>query len=173
MLPVLREYGIPAVAYVSPGLIECEQPTVDLPEDYMTWDQIRTLTDHHVAIGSHGWSHRSLGQMSLDEAQQEALRSRQTLEERLGRPVNSLAYPYGTRADYSEATARMLGECDYTTAFTSQHGAVLRGLDALNLPRVKVEGGESLAMFQLICRGALDAWRLVDQALWQLQQAGK
>ena len=38
------------------------------------------------------------------------------------------------------------------------------------LPRVKIEGGEPLAMFALQSRGALDAWRVVDQNLYRLQR---
>ena len=44
-------------------------------------------------------------------------------------------------------------------------------MDALALPRVKVEGGERMWMFRLLVRGGLDAWSLADRTLWRLQAA--
>jgi hypothetical protein len=87
----------------------------------------------------------------------------------LGTPVTSFAYPFGTRADYNEATAALLREAGYTCAFTSQHGAIAPGADPLTLPRVKVEGGEGMWMFQSLTRGGLDGWRWIDRTLWSLQ----
>ena len=111
--------------------------------------------------------------MELAEARDEAVRSRQLLQQRLGCRVTSFAYPYGTRADFSPATANILIEAGYTTAFTSQHGAIRKGADPIALPRIKVEGGEGQFIFRLLCRGAMDGWRLVDRALWRLQHAGR
>lgn len=174
MLPILHEYAIPAVAYISPGLInEEEAATAEGPEPYLTWDEVMRLATEGMVIGSHGWSHRSLGRMGPLEVRDEAVRSRETLEQRLGVDVTSLAYPYGTMADFSNTTANILAETGYTTAFTSQHGAITPDVDPIALPRIKVEGGEDLRMFRLLCRGAMDGWRLVDRALWRLQHAGR
>jgi peptidoglycan/xylan/chitin deacetylase (PgdA/CDA1 family) len=180
MLPILRHYAIPAVAYVSPGLLRdsaaastCCDPSAGGPEEYLTWDQLAGLAAGGVTIGSHGWTHRSLGRMPTAEALDEAVRSRETLRQRLGCRVGSFAYPYGTRADFSPATAETLVQAGYCTAFTSQHGAIARGADPMALPRIKVEGGEGLLMFRLLCRGAMDGWRLVDHALWRVQRAGR
>ncbi len=111
--------------------------------------------------------------MEPQRARDEAVRSREVLRQRLGCPVTSFAYPYGTRADFSRATAKILTDAGYTTAFTSQHGAIKQGADPTALPRIKVEGGEGQWIFRLLCRGALDGWRLVDRALWRVQHAGR
>lgn len=196
MLPSLRRWAIPAVAFVSPGLIaesaetnalpsSPDEPSAarmarsspagsaESPEPYLTWGELERLADAGVTIGAHGWSHRSLGRLSPDAAREEAVRSREALEARLGRPVRAMAYPFGTRTDYSAATRAILAASGYTIAFTSQHGAIRPGCDPLQLPRVKIEGGEPVAMFRRICRGGLDAWRWVDRALWPLQRAGR
>ena len=167
MLPVLRRWGIPAVAYVSPGLVGKEGHT----ERYMTWDELGKLVESGVVIGSHAWSHRSLGQMTAEEVRDEACRSKETLQERLGIGVTTFAYPYGTRAAYSELTGTILRECGYQTAFTTQHGAVLPGSEAIELPRIKVEGGDPLWMFRQLCQGGIDGWRYADRFLWRLQKS--
>jgi len=203
MLPVWRRCGVPAVVYVNPGLIGAhesqpahalatrpEQGPQDLSgqtapaaacvrtdaaasEPLMTWDELGTLVEAGLTIGSHGLTHRSLGRMSEQEAREEAVCSRELIERRLGVEVRSFAYPFGTRADFSPATRRVLAEAGYTTAMTSQHGAITPDEAALELPRIKVEGGEGLWMFRLLCCGALDAWRVVDRNLWRLQAAGR
>lgn len=180
MLPVLKRYAIPAVAYVTASLIRdaAASPSHGGPngngaDDYLTWGELERLAAHGVTIGSHGWTHRSLGLMEPREARDEAVRCRETLERRLGCRVASFAYPYGTRTDFSRATAEILAQSGYTTGFTSQHGAIQKDADPIELPRIKVEGGEGLWVFRLLCRGALDAWRFVDRALWRLQHAGR
>jgi peptidoglycan/xylan/chitin deacetylase (PgdA/CDA1 family) len=178
---VLRKHEVPAIAFVTPSLIDAGEaahgaPIADGPEPYLTWDELRRIADEGMTIGSHSWSHRSMGSLSLDEAAEEARRSRDALERELRRPVLSYAYPYGTRADYSEAIAERVAHAGYKVAFTSQHGPVWptrKGsvLDALMLPRIKIEAGEGQLAFRLAIRGGLDAWRLVDQTLWRLQAA--
>jgi peptidoglycan/xylan/chitin deacetylase (PgdA/CDA1 family) len=168
-LPILRDHAIPAVAYVPAGLVG-ERDIAGYDEPAMTWDEMARLPGAGIAVGSHAFHHRSLGLASVDEARDEAVRSRELLATRLGAPVTSFAYPFGTRADYSAATREVLREAGYATAFTSQHGAVVPGLDPLELPRVKVEGGEPGWMFPLLCGGAMDGWAIVDRGLWRVQR---
>jgi peptidoglycan/xylan/chitin deacetylase (PgdA/CDA1 family) len=177
-LPILRDYAVPAVAFVTPSLIgrsgavpvtACSDCA---PEDYMDWRELEQITGANIAIGSHSWTHRSLGRMSPAQAEDEVVRSREMIEQRLGERVTAFAYPFGTRADFNARTASILKGAGYCCAFTSQHGAVRPGLDPFSLPRVKVEGGEGLWLFKLLLRGGLDAWSWVDRTLWHIQASG-
>jgi len=174
-LPVLRHYNIPAVAFISPGLITGQssaQHDTSVPEAYISWDEARMLLEGGIAIGSHSMTHRSVARISSTEAQEEILRSREILEDRIGEQMLAFAYPFGTRADYNETTAGLIKDAGYACAFTSQHGAIYAESDAFTLPRIKVEGGEGLWMFRRIAHGGLDAWRWVDKALWRVQASG-
>ena len=73
--------------------------------------------------------------------------------------------------DFSSATDRSVQDAGYSIAFNSMHGAITRGMSLFSLPRVKVEGGESLAMFERVSRGGLDAWRVIDANLWRVKNA--
>jgi len=176
-LPILQRHRIPAVVFVPAGEIADREPaaasTEDAPHDRLGWDALRTLADAGVTVGSHAWTHRSLGRLTAEEAEREIADSRRELERRLGRPVTAFAYPYGTRADYNGDTATSLRRAGYTCAFTSQHGAVTPGADPFELPRIKVEGGEGPWMFRTLVHGGLDPWRYVDRTLWRLQQSGE
>ncbi len=135
----------------------------------MTAEELQRLAASGATIGSHAFTHRSLARLPSDTQRAEAEQSRAVLEGLTRRPVTAFAYPFGTRADYDDATSAALRAAGYRFAFTSQHGAVLPGSDRLRLPRVKVEGGESLWMFRAIVHGAMDGWRWVDRWLWRLQ----
>ena len=171
-LPILRELEIPAVAFVSAGLVGLLQEDPGLhapPENYLNWKDLEILSTHNVSIQSHGWSHRSLGFLSSEEVVEELWRSKEVLERRLGTSVTAFGYPFGTIADFSSSIAAQARKVGYRLAFTSQHGAIVREDEPLMLPRVKVEGGESLATFNSLLHGGLDAWRWVDRNLWRLQ----
>jgi peptidoglycan/xylan/chitin deacetylase (PgdA/CDA1 family) len=172
-LPILQACGIPAVAFVPAGELDrCDHGIAssrETAEARMTWAELDVLTKAGITIGSHGWTHRSLAGMPIEQAREEATRSRECLEAHVGLPVTAFAYPFGRRADYTAATGRILLECGYACAFTARHGAIRVGLDPFTLPRIKIEGGDPLWIFQLASTGALDAWSLVDRRLWWLQ----
>ena len=171
-LPILECYAIPAVAFVSPGKIADRRGYRGAPEDYLTWKQLSFLANRGVSIQSHAWSHRSLPNLSGEEALEELICSKEVLGRRLGN-VSALAYPFGTRADFDECAASLAAQAGYRTAFTSQHGPIRVGDDQLKLTRTKVEGGETTATFASLIHGGLDAWRWVDRGLWWLQASGR
>jgi peptidoglycan/xylan/chitin deacetylase (PgdA/CDA1 family) len=173
--PILRRYGVPAVLFVPAGEILDERrgtSPAETAEDRMSWTELEELVRAGVTIGSHAWTHASLGRMPLDAAGEQALRSREEIARRLGQPVTAFAYPFGTRADFNAAIAGAVRRAGYTCAFTSQHGGIRSDSDPFELPRVKIEGGEALWMFEASIRGGLDAWRWVDRTLWRIQASG-
>lgn len=170
-LPVLRDHGVPALAFVTASRVGSAGAAREQPERYMTWDELARLAEAGIATGAHGYEHESLGQFGLDSAREQGVRARELLESRLGVPVRSFAYPYGTRADFSPVTGRALADAGYELVFTSQHGSIRAGMDPHELPRVKVENGDDLGQFVRLCDGAMDAWRIVDTGLSGLQQS--
>lgn len=168
-LPILRRWGVPAIAFVTSSLAGLD-PEV-LPERYLSWDELREVADSgFIEIGSHAHTHRALGAMPPEEALEEARTSKATLERELGREVRAFAYPFGTYGDFDPVTERALADVGYRIAFNSMHGVVRSGMDPISLPRIKVEGGEGLVMFRLLAGGGMDAWRVVDRNLWRLQR---
>jgi peptidoglycan/xylan/chitin deacetylase (PgdA/CDA1 family) len=63
----------------------------------MTRQQIKALSASPLAgIGAHGYYHNDLARMDIRDAAGEMIRCKQYLENTIGGPVNSLAFPYGT-----------------------------------------------------------------------------
>ena len=176
-LPILRDYGIPAAVYVTTGNVGRDVQSArahgeHIDEDYLNWDEIIHLHESGIAIGSHAHTHRSMACISLTEATDEAVRSKEQIEKQLSNQVTSFAYPFGTLADFNTSVAEILYKAGYRSAFTSQHGVIQSGLNALTLPRIKIEGGEGPWMFPLIAQGGLDGWGWIDRYLWRFQASG-
>jgi peptidoglycan/xylan/chitin deacetylase (PgdA/CDA1 family) len=169
-VPILSAYAIPAVAFVPAGeLTGPRSGHTNARSDRVTWEQLIEASKAGLTVGSHAWSHESLGRLPALQVRHQAQRSREMLEQMLGKPVTAFAYPFGTRADYGPRIAAVLRECGYECAFTSQHGALVPGSDPFELPRIKIEGGDPTSVFHAACAGYLDAWRWIDRTLWRLQ----
>jgi peptidoglycan/xylan/chitin deacetylase (PgdA/CDA1 family) len=85
-----------------------------------------------VEIGSHTVTHPLLGELSPAEQSAELVESKRALEELLGGPVTSLAYPNGS---WNEETRRLALDAGYECACTSNPDMVGPRTDPLALPR--------------------------------------
>lgn len=163
--PILQRYRIPSVAFITTQAIGDPDAGKGAGEAFLTWEQVAALNAGGMTIGSHGHTHRSMAKLGLEEVRTEGQQSKKLLETHLGKAVTSFAYPYGMRNDESSATASTLAKCGYSSIFISQHGTIEQGANPLRLPRIKVEAGEPLWMFKLLCQGGMDAWSVVEKLL--------
>jgi peptidoglycan/xylan/chitin deacetylase (PgdA/CDA1 family) len=96
-------------------------------EGYLSWEEIKTLQQRGVEIGSHTCSHRKLSEIVPVEAERELAVSHQTIAARLSQATMPLAFPYGS---YSEAVIEITRRLPYTCALTTDAGT---NGDATNL----------------------------------------
>lgn len=107
--PILSELGLPATLFVPVGFVEgeCPPPLAGAPLHAASWEELSEITASGlVAVGSHTWSHPDLTTLPAPEAEDELRRSRERLEERLGRPVRSFCYPRARWSPAMEARVR-------------------------------------------------------------------
>lgn len=96
--PVLDSLAIPATLFVIADAIGGWNDWDELAPSrhrHLAADELRRLHGAGVAIGSHTCSHRPLVRLSDAELESELGQSRARLEDLLGAPVASLAYPGG------------------------------------------------------------------------------
>lgn len=167
--PLLKKYDVPAILFVCPSLINDKFNT----REFMNWGELAQVRRNKIVVASHGFSHRSLGRVSMAEAEYEVAEASKLLKLRLGIENPFFAFPYGTRNDFSDALADMLLAKGYQYCFTSVHGPCSPMSRSNLLPRIKIESGESLNVFRKIAQGHLDMWRVVDNLGWRLQQRGR
>jgi peptidoglycan/xylan/chitin deacetylase (PgdA/CDA1 family) len=143
-LPILTRHRVPAVAFVTASFVGAGRCSA-LQEPFLSVDGLRALHAAGVSIGSHALTHRALGRLGPDDARSEIRRSKQRLEDLLGAPITSFAYPFGTHGHFHERTDLEVASAGYEVAFHSQHGAIRAGELARcwhSLPRVKIESGK-------------------------------
>ena len=118
---------------------------------FMNWEQVRNLADSSgdLTVGSHGHSHQKLAKLDEESQRHELAVSKQILENRLGREVSALAYPYGWPGTYTLATKRAAVESGYRLAFASREGVNRLGvLDPFEICRLGVGSGDSPALLR-------------------------
>lgn len=127
--PVLDRLDMRATAYVITGRISGKDAS------FLTWKQIRGLERRGVEVASHTVSHRALTTLSDQDALQELVRSRKTLERKLGHRVPWLAYPIGAYDAHVESLTRQAG---YLLSVTTEWGARQSARRPFALKRLRV-----------------------------------
>jgi peptidoglycan/xylan/chitin deacetylase (PgdA/CDA1 family) len=113
VLPRLTSFGLPATLYLTSG-DALDQGSTNVVtqrkrEDLLTWSQLREATaDGLVTVGSHTHSHVNLARVSPAVAEEEMRRSKEIIEDKLGRPCEHFAYPWAVSSPSSDAVARRL-----------------------------------------------------------------
>jgi peptidoglycan/xylan/chitin deacetylase (PgdA/CDA1 family) len=172
--PLLRERSMPATLFVVSGSL-----STDLR---FAWDECEPVHDRHrlatsdellgaaaegLDLGSHTVSHPWLPELPAAELEREMVDSRAALEELLGRPVRSLAYPTGGWTPRVRAAAEAAG---YEVAIT-----VDRGLNTPRTPLLSLRRSfapTDVRDLRLVLDGAytvlrpLDTWRRRKGPSW-------
>ncbi len=131
--PLLQEFGYPFSLFISTEPINNGQP------NYMSWDQVREMSDAGVLIANHMEDHPYMLTKQAGEDDQQWLRqlrrnlqqAEQTIEAETGQSHHYLAYPYG---EFNQEIKDMLAELNYI-GLAQNSGAVGYNSDWLALPR--------------------------------------
>ena len=175
-LPLLTRHGCPATLFVTTGwLADAGEQAAGTPLDRMlTWSQLGEVDAAGMEIGAHSHSHAELDQLSRPALHQELSVSKRLLEDRLGREVPALAYPYG----YSSARVReAVSAAGYRHAAAVSNVTARPQADLLTLPRLTIRRSTSLDTFRRIITGeGVAKIFVVDRALtagWLLARRGR
>lgn len=147
MFPVMKRFRFPFTVFVYPKFVGQSSYA-------LSWKQIREMSDAGVDIQSHSFSHPFLTQRrhrSWDEGQysdwlaNELVQSRKVLEEKTGKKVRFLAYPYG---DFDSRVVKTAQESGYDAAVTAEFGSVHADSDKFRLHRVVIDTSMSFADYR-------------------------
>jgi peptidoglycan/xylan/chitin deacetylase (PgdA/CDA1 family) len=89
-----------------------------------------------IDVGCHTVTHPQLSSLSLASQRDEINQSKHRLEEIVGHPVTSFAYPYGRDCDYTPETIALIREAGFDCACINSTGIVERNVNRFELPRV-------------------------------------
>jgi peptidoglycan/xylan/chitin deacetylase (PgdA/CDA1 family) len=174
--PILTRLGWPATVFAPTDFAGTERPMSWPGIDHwahgefepelvpMSWEELGDLAGRGWEIGSHTCSHPHLTELDEAALDDELRRSKAVCEEKLGRPCDSIAYPYG---DHDLRVAAAAGHAGYRTAGTLPSRMDAR--DPLRWPRVGIYYGDDLRRFKTkvspLVRGlrASRAWEAADR----------
>ena len=105
----------------------------------MNWDDLKKIEKNKISVQSHGARHRKLAILNEEQLEYELKSSKDTLENRLQKPVNSICYPQGS---FNENVVNRALDIGYNLGFTTNYGACRYPLGKkkkLRLPRYGLE----------------------------------
>ena len=127
--------------------------------------ELRDMRAAGMEVGGHTRSHVRLAEVPPDAGAEEVRGCREDLEDLLGEPVTSFAYPYGSHDD---GVVSAVEDAGFQVACTTVAGPAFQDADPLRLRRVAVYGSDPLAMFARklgLARNVADWPRVVDSLL--------
>jgi peptidoglycan/xylan/chitin deacetylase (PgdA/CDA1 family) len=95
-LPAMQARGLPSTLYVTTGWLADAPRREPGPSDRMlSWSQLPELLDQGVELGAHSHSHPHMDTVPTRAVLDELRRPKELMEDALGRPVHTFAYPHG------------------------------------------------------------------------------
>ena len=120
----------------------------------LSGDELAVLAaDGLVEIGTHTANHPWLAGLTPAEQLDEVLAGRSELEDRIGRRVETFAYPHGGRDDIGSSTDAVRA-AELSTAFLAVPGLVRPRTDRFAIPRLFVDDVDGEGFARLLWRHA-------------------
>ena len=166
--PILKEYQVPAtmfliVDHLRPDPSEPAESADDGEPLFLSWAEVKEMSQNGIRFGSHTLSHRPLTSLPLAEARREIQESKRQLERRLEQPVNVFSYPLGRVQDFNQDIRNVVAESEYICACVGLNGTNGRDTDPYLLKRTKIEVNDGMYVFEKAMKGGLDAFILLNQ----------
>ncbi|OUR78411.1 polysaccharide deacetylase [Colwellia psychrerythraea] len=135
--PILDKFDFPYTIYVNPGIINRNEKND--ASHYLSWIQLKALSDEGVIIANHGYEHDSMARITegltqtqwLSKQTELLLKAEAIIKENTGQSWRYYAYPYG---EYDMAVQAWAKENDFV-AFSQQSGAIDLSTDLTSVPR--------------------------------------
>lgn len=119
-LPILAARGLSATVFLVAGQVgrtdQWDVRILGRRRPMMNWAQVRYWSDRGMTFGSHTLTHSDLTALSPLALREELVASKQNIEDRIGRPVTTLSYPFGR---HSQRVRDAAMEAGYTSAFAT------------------------------------------------------
>jgi peptidoglycan/xylan/chitin deacetylase (PgdA/CDA1 family) len=142
-LPALESAGVRAVFFVTVGWIGTRK-------EYMNWTELQELLQHGHDVQCHGWSHKTLTACSPSQLDDELRRSKEVLESKLGRAVDSISIPGGR---WNVRTSKACVKAGYSRIYVSDPWLKPTGRNgALHIGRLMVRNAMSVADLQRLAK---------------------
>jgi peptidoglycan/xylan/chitin deacetylase (PgdA/CDA1 family) len=138
VFPLLLDFGFPGTFFVLATPAHFESP------GYLTWAQMKVMSDTGMDIQAHGRDHVDLRGRSYDYLVYQIRGIQEAVYYHTGRLPRFFCYPSG---QYDASVIAVLESAGYWGAVTTQWGATHAREGLFEMPRVRVQGHDTLESF--------------------------
>jgi len=153
-LPILQEFHFPASLFVvtdeMDGRSKWLKPEGEQDRKMLTWSHLVEVQKAGIECGTHSQTHIHLDTAKPDVARQEIYCSKDLLEQKLGSPVYTIAYPFG---HYTRSVRRMVIEAGYAAACAVRNIMSHTNDDLFGLARITIFRDTDVARLRDILGG--------------------
>jgi peptidoglycan/xylan/chitin deacetylase (PgdA/CDA1 family) len=167
-VPVLLENQFSATMFVVSDFVGTRQPQFG-GNEFMSWEELREIDALGMEVGSHSCSHPKLYSLPMDRVEEQLQRSKDEIEGRLGRRVQSFSYPYAFPEQdrtFVRSLRGLLQRCGFDNGVTTVLGRAGAASDMYFLPRIPVNEHDDIRFFGAKLQGAYD-WLHAAQVLYK------
>jgi peptidoglycan/xylan/chitin deacetylase (PgdA/CDA1 family) len=101
----------------------------------LNWQEIKQMSRNEISFGAHTKHHQILSKLDNEQLLEEIIESKESIEDELGGPVNTFAYPNGKFGDYDNRAIDILSNAGITCSVTTNYGVATKFSNPLELPR--------------------------------------
>lgn len=88
----------------------------------LCWQEIREMAEYGITFGAHTVTHPVLSELPKSQAQWEIVESKEAIENKIQKSVNSFAYPFGKMNDFSDTVIEIIKTAGFEYACTAIRG---------------------------------------------------
>ncbi len=145
-LPLLVKNGVHATFFLTAGLVEGDHATLErfrylrnVDRELirpLQWSQVMEMVEAGMDIGAHTYNHPNLARLNHAELAREVSGSKRVIEDRIGRRISTMAYPFGRpKVHVSAPVVEAVREAGYDLAATTSTRGLKSGEHPLGIPR--------------------------------------
>lgn len=156
--PILQKYGFTSTVYLPTTFIS-KNRGVFKDKECLNWDEVIYLYKQGVTFGSHTVTHPQLKSLKRDEVEREIKKSKEIIEDKIGKPVDSFSYPYAfpeKDKDFTGYLKNILKKYDYKNAVSTRIGTTTSQNEPFSLKRIPVNSCDDITLFKAKLNGGYD-----------------
>jgi peptidoglycan/xylan/chitin deacetylase (PgdA/CDA1 family) len=166
--PLLIQQGYTATVFLPTAYI-ADRPRTLNHTACLIWRQVRDLHQAGVEFGSHTVTHPQLADLAESDVVREVRSSKAEIEDRIGNPVISFAYPFAFpdhRPGFKRNLDRLLAEAGYQVGVCTTVGTPSSRSQPFFLERLPINTLDDDALFEAKLTGSYD-WLRHAQRLYK------
>lgn len=157
-LAVMKQCGLSATIFLATDRIQDTAVRLE-GADYLTWREVRELHDEGIEFGSHTVTHPDLRSLGPEQIDYELGYSKETIEQKLGAPVPSFAYPFAFPEEDRDFTRYLFDALEnhgFENGVSTIIGRARADSNRYALPRLPVNSWDDAALLRAKLEGGYD-----------------